>query len=423
MFRPLSVFIGLRYVHAKRRSHFISVISMFSMLGIAIGIWALITVLSVMNGFEKELKSRILDMTPHASIVGFMSPMDDWQHVVKVALRHPRVLGAAPYIRGQALVNRADVSSGVYVRGILPRLEGKVSRVSGLMIHGKLSDLRAHRYGIVIGAELAEQLLGRKDISRIPLKDRKITLIIPKTTITPAGVIPRFRRFTVVGVFEAGVREYDSGLVIIHMDDAARLYRMPGKVTGVRLKVDDMFQAALIGRQVIQQLKGSYELETWQQKHSNLFYAMDLEKKVMFIILFLIVAVAAFNIVSTLVMMVTDKQADIAILRTLGATPRTIMGVFIMQGSIIGVIGTLIGLLTGVPTALNVEAIVSTIEKWLGSTFLPSDVFYISKIKGDMHWEDVIVICLVSLLLSVLATLYPAWRAARTQPAEALRYE
>jgi lipoprotein-releasing system permease protein len=423
MFRPLAVFVGLRYVHAKRRSHFISVISMFSMLGIAVGIWALITVLSVMNGFEKELKSRILDMTPHASIIGFMSPLQDWRKVVQIARKHPHVVAAAPYIRGQAMINKGSYSSGVFIRGIMPKFDARVSRVSGLMIYGKLTDLKPHGYGIILGAELAEQLLGRKDIGAIPPEDRKVTVIIPKTTITPAGVIPRFRRFTVVGVFEAGVREYDSGLAMIHMEDAARLYRLKGGVTGVRLKVDDMFRAAPIGQQLIQQLDGSYGLETWQQKHSNLFYAMNLEKKVMFIILFLIVAVAAFNIVSTLVMMVTDKQADIAILRTLGATPGTIMGVFIMQGSIIGVIGTLLGLLTGVPTALNVEAIVSTLEKWLGSTFLPSDVFYISKIRGDMQWDDVLVICGVSLLLTVLATLYPAWRAARTQPAEALRYE
>ena len=424
MFKPLEVFIGLRYVRAKRRNHFISFISVISMLGVALGIWALITVLSVMNGFEKELRERILGMASHATIEAYQRPITDWQQIVEVTKKFPSVIGSAPYVQGQALLNKGKFSRGVIIRGVMPSEEPNVSEVSTKMISGRLDTLKEGEYGIILGRELALQLLGTTHLEQLSdPNNRKISVMIPEANVTPVGVMPRFKRFTVVGIFDVGMHDYDSGLAIMHIRDAAKLYRMKDGISGVRLKLNDLFQAPAVAREIMYEFSGDYVVQDWTRKHSNLFKAINMEKRVMFIILFLIVAVAAFNIVSTLVMMVTDKEADIAILRTLGASPGSIMGIFMVQGTVIGVIGTLLGLATGVPTALNVETVVSSLEKLLGIQFLSPDIYYISALKSDVHWNDVTMVCGFSLLITLLATLYPAWRASRTQPAEALRYE
>ena len=424
MFRPLEVYIGLRYVRAKRRNHFISFISMTSMIGIALGIWALITVLSVMNGFEQELRTRILGMASHATIEGLFEPMANWKEVADFARQQPEVVSVAPYVEGQGMVSLRQFSQGVVVRGVVPSEEPKVSIVTEKMKVGKLTDLKPGKFNVIIGVELARSLFGTDQIEQFKTREqRAITLIIPEATVTPAGMLPRFKRFTVVGVFEMGMHEYDSALMLVHAEDAARLYRIKGSVTGVRLKLKNMYEAPRVARELVRKLDGSYQVRDWSRKHVNLFAAINMEKRVMFIILFLIVAVAAFNIVSTLVMVVTDKEADIAILRTLGASPGSIMWIFIIQGAVIGLIGTLLGLATGIPTALNVNEIISTIEGWLDIRFLSPDVYYITDLTSDMQWSDVWTVCGFSLLISLLATIYPAWRASRTQPAEALRYE
>ena len=423
MFRPLSVFVGLRYLRAKRRNHFISFISLISMLGITIGILALIVVLSVMNGFEKELRERILGMASHASIEGILKPMEDWQKVADKARKHTHVIGTAPYIEGQAMVSHGSHNQGVLIRGIIPSQERTVSEIGSKMISGKLDALKSGSYNIVIGSELALGLFGTTNINLSDRTERGVTIIIPQATVTPAGLLPRFRRFTVVGVFEVGMHEYDSGLVLMNLEDAARLYHMQGEVTGVRLKLDDLFLAPLVARELVQDMSGGYMVRDWSQMHSNLFKAINMEKRVMFIILFLIVAVAAFNIVSTLVMVVTDKEADIAILRTLGAHPRMIMATFMVQGTFIGIIGTILGVACGVPLALNVNTVVTALERTFGVHFLSPDIYYISELTSDLHWNDVFMISAFSLIITLLATLYPAWRASRTQPAEALRYE
>ncbi len=415
MFRPLTLFIGLRYTRAKRRNHFISFISLISMVGIALGVAALITVLSVMNGFEQELRNRILGMTAHATIGSFSGGLSDWQKVAEVARRNEHVLGAAPYIQKEGMLIQGQHVNGALVRGVLPAEEPAVSDVAHKMVIGSLDDLKPGEFGIVLGIDLARQL-------GVMVGD-KVTLVTPTANVTPAGVLPRLKRFTVVGIFEVGMYEYDSSLAMIHLDDARVLFRMPGEVSGVRLKLDDMFAAPWLARSIAQELPGSYRVVDWTQQHANFFRAIRTEKTVMFVILLLIVAVAAFNIVSTLVMVVTDKKTDIAILRTLGLSPRGVMGVFMVQGTLIGFIGTLIGVVGGVLLALNVETIVPAIEHLFKVKFLPADVYYISELPSQLEWRDVIRISVVSFLLSIVATLYPAWRAARTQPAEALRYE
>jgi lipoprotein-releasing system permease protein len=417
MLRPIELYIGLRYTRAKRRNHFISFISGISMVGIALGVMALITVMSVMNGFERELRERILGMASHASVSGHQKPLADWRDVRETALASGLgIVGAAPYIEGEGMLKRGSQLSGTLLRGVLPKHEGEVSDVGNHMLEGELSDLESGAFGIVIGKELAD-VLG-------VVRGDKVDLMIPQTTVTPAGVLPRFRRFTVAGIFRVGMYEYDRSLVLLHIDDAAALYRLGSNVTGVRLKLDDMFHAPRVSRELAQKLPaGSYYVTDWTQQHANFFRAIATEKTVMFIILTLIVAVAAFNIVSTLVMVVTDKQSDIAILRTLGATPRSIMAIFMVQGSLIGVIGTLAGLVLGVLLAINVENIVPAIERLIGQQFLSSDVYYITQLKGELHWDDVTKVAVVSLILGLGSTLYPALRASRVLPAEALRYE
>ena len=415
MFRPPELFIGLRYTRAKRRNHFISFISLISMLGIALGVMALITVLSVMNGFEKELRERILGVVAHVTILGEANVLSDWRAVVSAVTAKEHVQGAAPYIHAEGMLTEGSQVSGAVIRGILPAEEGKVSLLATKMKQGSLDNLRAAEYGIVIGNELAFALgVGMGD---------KVTLTVPQASVTPVGILPRMKRFTVAGIFEIGMYEYDSAFALIHLEDAQRLFRMQDNVTGVRLKLDDLFLAPQIARQLQEELPGLYETSDWTRQHANFFRAVQMEKTVMFVILLLIVAVAAFNIVSTLVMMVTDKHSDIAILRTLGMSPGSVMAIFMVQGAVIGVAGTLLGTIGGITLALNVETLVPAIEQFLGVKFLAADIYYITELPSDMRWSDVFRISGISFLLTLVATLYPAWRGARTQPAEALRYE
>jgi len=415
MLRSLPLFIGLRYTRAKRRNHFISFISLTSMLGVTLGVMALITVLSVMNGFEKELRERILGMASHATITGFGNRLENWQELGEIAHQHPGVIGVAPYVEGEGMLSYGSQVSGTMLRGIDAGLEPEVSEVGDKMVVGRLEDLQPGEFGIVLGVDLARKLG--------VMAGDKVSLIVSKANITPAGIMPRIKRFTVVGIFEVGMFEYDSALALIQIEDAAKLYQMPGSVSGLRLKLDDMFQAPRIARELVAGQFGSYYMSDWTQKHANFFRAIQIEKTMMFLILSLIIAVAAFNIVSTLVMVVTDKAADIAILRTLGATPNTVLLIFMVQGCVIGLVGTTLGLIGGVSLSLNVDTLVPALESLLGFQFLDASVYYITELPSDLHWDDVARITTVSFVLSLLATLYPAWRAARTQPAEVLRYE
>lgn len=415
MIRPYELFIGLRYTRAKRRNHFISFISLTSMLGTALGVTALITVLSVMNGFDKELRSRILGVAAHLTITGDNGRLRDWHAVEKVADADTEVLGSAPYVQGQGMLIRGKTASGVVVRGILPEDEPRVADIGEKMISGKLSDLKPGEFGIILGRDLAWKL--DADLGT------RLALVVPEGQITAAGLLPRMKRFTVVGIFDIGMYEYDSGLVLTNINDAALLYQMPGEVSGLRLKLADVDSAPLVADRLETKLGDRYRARDWTREHANFFRALKMEKTVMFIILLLIVAVAAFNIVSTLVMVVTDKEAEIAILRTLGATPRSIKTIFMVQGTVIGVVGTLMGAIGGILLAHNVDVVVPFLERLFHTTFLAKDVYYISELPSDMRWSDVTVITGASLLMGFLATLYPAHRASQTQPAEALRYE
>ena len=413
---PYELAVGLRYTRARKgsgRNAFISFIALISMAGIALGVAALIVVLSVMNGFQQELRNRILSVASHIEVRGTPA-LADWEAVAKTALGDPRVTGAAPFITGQAMLSAGDVNRGVLMRGIDPAREDEVADIGKHMRAGSLADLKPGEFGIVLGAELARSLGVRVG--------ETVVAITPQGTVTPAGTLPRVKSFKVVGLFEIGMYEFDSGLAIIDLDDARRLYRVDG-VTGVRLKIDDLFAAPAVARSLARQIGVDAELRDWTQSHANFFRAVAIEKRVMFIILTLIIAVAAFNIVSAQVMLVTDKQADIAILRTLGASPASILAIFLIQGALIGVIGTLIGVAGGILLALNVETVVPLIERVFGITFLDKSVYYISDLPSDLQRADVVTIALIALFLALVATLYPSWRAARVNPAAALRYE
>ena len=416
MLRSLPIFIGLRYTRARRRNHFISFITLTSLLGITLGVWALITVLSVMNGFERELRGRILGVASHVTISGDSGWLSDWQSLAARVGDMPGVEATAPFILGQGMVTKGQAVHGALIRGILPDKESHVAQlVADSIIQGGLENLAPGSYGIVLGQTLAYQLgvyVGSK-----------VTVVAPRGQVTPAGLLPRLKRFTVVGIFKVNMHEYDSALTFIHLADASKLYKSGSQVGGLRLRLDDVFQAPLLRRALSDSLGPAFRVRDWTLEHANFFRALRIEKRVMFIILFLIVAVAAFNIVSTLVMVVTDKQADIAILRTLGMSPWSVMGVFMVQGTVIGIVGTILGAATGVVTSLNIETLVPFIENLFNIEFFPADVYVISDFPAELHWDDVTRITAASFIMSIVATLYPARRASKTQPAEALRYE
>jgi lipoprotein-releasing system permease protein len=412
---PFELLIGLRYTHAKRRNHFISFISIVSMAGIALGVMALIVVLSVMNGFQEELRARILGVAAHLEISGPADRLSDWPDVLAQAQQNKEVLAGAPYVNAQGMLANGDIVRGAMIRGVLPEMESRVADFSQFMKAGKLADLQPGEFGIVLGGELARVL-------NVYPGD-KLVLLTPQGNITPAGVMPRVKQFTVTGIFEAGMFEYDSGLALIHLQDAQKLLRLGEDVSGVRLKLTELFRAPFVTQDLSRSLSGYYYLTDWTKSHANFFRAVAIEKRMMFLILLLIVAVAAFNIVSTLVMAVTDKQSDIAILRTLGAQPASIMKIFIVQGAFIGVFGTVLGVGSGVLLALNLETVVPIIERMAGMDLFPADVYYINELPSKLDWSDVGIITGVSLLISLVATLYPSWRASRINPAEALRYE
>ncbi|CAE6770382.1 MULTISPECIES: lipoprotein-releasing ABC transporter permease subunit [Xanthomonas] len=413
MFKPIPVAIGLRYLRAKRRNGFISFISMASILGIALGVTVLITTLAVMSGFQKEIRDRLLQMAAHATVSADGAPMHDWQHAVEVAMTDPRIAGAAPYIETESLLQGPRKQPAI-VRGIVPAEEGKVSVLAKKMQQGSVDSLTPGSYNIVIGKELALWL-------GVDMGD-SIVVLLSDTQATPLGAMPRLKRFTVSGIFEAGYNEIDRGLAVVNMQDLARVLRMDG-VTGVRLRLHDMDQAWPVARDLAVKLHGPYRVSDWTQENANLYHSLKMEKTVMGILLSLIVAMGAFNLVSSQVMLVTDKQADIAILRTLGLSPAGVMQVFMVQGSLIGFMGTIMGVIGGIVLTLNLERILGVIETIFSVKLLPEDVYYITGLPTDMQTQDVVVITVVALVMSFLATLYPAWRASRTQPAEALRYE
>ena len=415
MIRPLPLFIGLRYMRARRRNRFVSFISASSMLGIAVGVMALITVLSVMNGFEKELRERILGMVSHATVQDYEGSLRDWAGLIPELEAMQEVTGVAPFVRGEVMLTRGSAVTGALLRGIDPEREASVSEVADNLVAGSLANLEAGGWQIVLGSRLAAEL-------GVGLGD-PLNLVTPEVRASAAGILPRLRRFEVVGIFDVDMAQYDGSLALIHLADAQRLLRLEEGISGIRLEFTDLMMAPDRVRDIARSLPGNYRVSDWTMQHRNFFRAVAMEKTVMFIILLLIVGVAAFNIVSTLIMAVQDKQADIAILRTLGARPATIMAVFVIQGSLLGLLGTFFGTGAGVALALNVETLVPTIEQWLGLEFISSDVYWISELPSDLRWPDVWRIMGAALVLSLLATLYPAWRAARTAPAEALRYE
>ena len=414
MFRPLSLFIGIRYTGAKRRNHFISFISMTSMIGLALGVLAMIVVLSVMNGFQKEMSTRILGMVPHASIAA-SQPLDDWQQVATAAKRNPQVVAAVPFAELEGMLSVRGAMQPVQLHGIDPALEAQVSIIDKHMQQGRLSDLREGDFGVVIGEITARRFqLGVGD---------KLALIVPELSSVPGGISPRMQRLNVVGIFKVGA-ELDSSLALIHVADAAHIQRMqPGQVQSVRLKLKDLYQAPQVAAQVVSELGQGYASSDWTLTQGSLFSAMKMEKTMIGLLLLLIVAVAAFNIIATLIMVVADKGADIAILRTLGATPAQIMGIFMVQGTVIGVIGTLVGAVLGILAALNVSQLVGWIERLSGQQVMSSDVYFISNLPSELLLSDVVLICSAAFTLSFLATVYPSWRASRVQPADALRYE
>ncbi|HVS25900.1 MAG TPA: lipoprotein-releasing ABC transporter permease subunit [Burkholderiales bacterium] len=413
--QPYELLIGLRYSRAKRRNHFVSFISLISIIGMALGITVLISVMSVMNGFQKEIRERILGVVSHVQVSGVNGKLNDWHKVAAEAGKNPQVIASAPYVAEQGLLSFEQAVKGTIVRGILPEYENQVVDLGRRMKTGRLDALRPGGFGIVLGVDLARTL-------GATVGD-KVLLIAPQGQVTPAGILPRLKQFTVVGIFEVGHYEYDAGLALIHLEDAQKLYRFDGNVSGVRLRLKDLYEAPRVANELAHTLTVDAYINDWTRINANFYRAVQIEKRMMFFVVILIVAVAAFNIVSTLVMAVTDKQSEIAILRTLGASPRSIMKIFIVQGTLIGILGTLLGLIGGVALALNIDVVVPFIENLIGVKFLAKDVYYISELPSDVEFWDVAVIAVVSFALCLLATLYPSWRAARSNPAEALRYE
>lgn len=415
MFKPLFVFIGTRYTRAKRRNHFVSFISLTSMLGLTLGVTVMILVLSVMNGFDHEMRTRVLGMIPHATIES-PTPVSDWPALERQVKQNPRVLEVAPFTQMQGLLTHDGKVQKALINAIDPEQEHKVSIIDNFLREGDLASLAPGEFAMIIGDKAATKL-------GVKVGD-KVTFVAPEVTVTPAGMFPRLKRFTITGIFHVGAGEIDGGLALANITDLARLQRWkPDQVQGLRLKFDDLFQAPRAAWEIAQRLDGDFYARDWTRTHGNLYQAIRMEKTMIGLLLLLIVAVAAFNIISTLVMVVNDKKGDIAILRTLGATPRQIMAIFMVQGTVIGVVGTLIGAVLGILAALNVSALIAAIERMLGIKFLNADVYFIDYLPSQLQAADVIMVCSAALFLSFFATLYPAWRASRTQPAEALRYE
>ncbi|WNW10863.1 lipoprotein-releasing ABC transporter permease subunit [Pseudomonas sp. DTU_2021_1001937_2_SI_NGA_ILE_001] len=414
MFRPLSIFIGARYTRAKRRKNFISFISMTSMIGLALGVLAMIVVLSVMNGFQREMSSRILGMVPHASILG-AKPLDDWQKVADAARHNPEVVAAAPLTEMEGMLSYRGAMQPIQISGIDPAREHEVSIVTQHITRGSLDNLKPGEFGVVLGEITARRF-------RVNVGDT-LTLIVPEISNAPGGITPRLQRLTVVGLFKVGA-ELDGSMALMNIADAGQIQRwQPGQVQGVRLALKDLYQAPKVSAAIAAGLGDGYRADDWTHTQGSLFSAMKMEKTMIGLLLLMIVAVAAFNIIATLIMVVNDKGADIAILRTIGATPRQIMGIFIVQGSLIGVVGTLIGGVLGVIAALNVSALVGWVERISGQHIFSSDVYFISNLPSELQGGDVLLICSAGFILSFLATIYPAWRAAKVEPAQALRYE
>ena len=413
--QPYELFIGLRYTRARQRSRFISFISLVSVIGIALGITVLITVLSVMNGFQREVRTRILSVASHIQITGANNALTDWQSIAEKSQQNPEVVAAAPFVSAQGLLSNGNTVRGAFIRGVQPAAEEKVADLGRHMVAGKLEALKPGEFGIVLGIELARALM-------VSTGD-KVVLIAPQGQVTPAGILPRLRQFTVVGVFAVDHYEYDSGLALLDMQDAQTLYRMGEQVSGVRLKLRDLFEATRVTREISRALGPDAYVTDWTRLNANFFRAVDIEKRMMFLIVFLIIAVAAFNIVSSLFMAVKDKQADIAILRTLGASPGSVMKIFLIQGTLVGVMGTLAGIVCGIALALNVDVVVPFLENLLGFKFLSKDVYQISELPSELRMPDVLLTAVFSFFVCVLATIYPSYRAAKINPAEALRYE
>lgn len=412
---PYELFIGLRYTATRRRNGFLSFISWISIAGLTLGVGALIVVLSVMNGFQDELRTRILGVAAHVQITGFEGDLADWQSVARAVATHPEVRASAPYVAAQGMLSYGGEVRGVAVRGILPELERHVADFDQHMRAGRLAALAPGEFGIVLGAELARAL-------RVRTGDR-VALIAPQGLVTPAALLPRLKQFRVVGVFDFGMFEYDSGLALIHLRDAQVLYQMPDRVSGLRLKLADLMQAPRIAQALVGRLPAELLLSDWTRSHANLFRAVAIEKNMMFILLTLIVAVAAFNIVSALIMAVTDKRADIAILRTLGASPGSVMTIFVVQGAVIGAVGLVAGLGLGLLLAANLDHAVPFIERLTGVTLWSKEVYPLAQLPVRVVWTDVAIVLAIALLLTLVATLYPSLRAARVDPAEALRHE
>lgn len=414
MFRPLPLFIGARYTRAKRRNHFISFISMTSMIGLSLGVLAMIVVLSVMNGFQREMSARILGLVPHASLLGD-APLQDWRKVADVALRNPAVIAAAPITDMEGMLSYKGAMQPIQVSGIEPAEEDKVSIVGQHIIQGRLQDLVPGEFGVIIGELTARRF-------RLNTGD-KLTLIVPEISKDVGGITPRMQRLTVVGIFKVGA-ELDGAQAYINVADAAEMQRWaPGSVQGVRIKLHDLYAAPKVSKAIAAELGEGYHADDWSHTQGSLFSAMKMEKTMIGLLLMMIIAVAAFNIIATLIMVVNDKGADIAILRTIGATPAQIMGTFMIQGSLIGIVGTLIGGVLGVVAALNVSQIVGWLERVTGQHIFTSDVYFISSLPSELQWGDVALICTAGLVMSFLATIYPAYRASQVEPAMALRYE
>lgn len=416
MLHPLALYIGLRYTRAKRRNHFISFVALISMIGIALGVAVLITVLSVMDGFDYEIHKHIFNMSNQVSISSFAGGINDWATVSKKIAQVKNVLSSAPNIMEQGMLSNDGIAQGVMVSGILPEQEANVSSISENMLAGNMNALKSGEFNMVLGYQLANNL-------NLKVGD-KVTLFIPKATVTPVGIMPRFKRFNIVGIFSVGSEfGYDSGMAFINLNDAQKLFQFGDSVSHIRIKVSDLYIAPQVAQEISKILPENFSVTDWTQQYSLYFKSIRMEKTMMFIILLFIIAIATFNLVSSLVMTVTDKQADIAILRTLGASPKTITSIFIIQGSIVGIVGTLIGMIGGIILALNAPDIVRFLEKTFHTQFISSSVFFIDYLPSKLELGNVVKVSLSALIMSFVATIYPAWRASKVQPAEALRYE